>query len=176
MRNLFDIKRLMYNNSEDLYFITYNIILLLYHLHCKSEKKQFKDYRKLAFLIPIISDEKKTRILIDYYKGKVTPNNNIHKELNRIYYDSIENIILIRYVLVIMERKGIINLVADTNKTNLFINDIEEFELFAEDKRFNTEKQRILAIKKNINSLSRLNYMTFVNEFFKRNGVAIWEN
>ncbi|BCC09478.1 hypothetical protein BCM0060_p2144 (plasmid) [Bacillus cereus] len=95
----------MYNKSEDLYFVTYNIILILYYLGSISKEKAFKDYRKLAFIIPIISDDKNITILLDYYKGKLNPNKNIQSVINRLYYDSIENIILIRYVLMILEKK-----------------------------------------------------------------------
>lgn len=176
MDKLFNRKRLMYNNSEDLYFITYNIILILYHLNCIGETKQFKDYRKLVFLIPIIIDDKKTTILIDYYKGKNNPNRNIQRVINRLYYDSIEELTLIRYVLMILEQKNIINLVADEKKTNLYINNKERCGILASDKRFIEEKQRILKLKKNIFRLSTINYMTFVENFFKGNGVAVWEN
>ncbi|WP_404459293.1 hypothetical protein [Sutcliffiella horikoshii] len=173
---LFEKKRLMYNNGEDLYFLTYSIVLILYHLKCISEEKQFKDYRKLVFLIPIMADEKKTTILIDYYKEKNVPNRNIHREINRLYYDSIQNLTLLRYVLIILEKKGVIKLVNDENKTNIYISDVEKCEFLANDSRFSNEKYRILSLKKNINRLSTLNYITFVDNFFKRNGVAIWEN
>ncbi|MDX8361646.1 hypothetical protein [Cytobacillus sp. IB215316] len=176
MNKDFNRKRLMYNNSEDLYFITYNIILLLYHLNCIGENKPFNDYRKLVFLIPIISDEKKTTILLDYYKGNLKPNRNIHREINRLYYDSIENITLIRYVLMILEREEIIKLINVESRTNLYISNIEKSKDIASNLRFKDEKERILKLKKKIRMLSRLNYLTFVDCFFKRNGVAIWEN
>ncbi|PEE73592.1 hypothetical protein COM81_27780 [Priestia megaterium] len=176
MRKKFDERRLMYNKSEDLYFITYNIILILYHLKCTNQKKQFKDYRKLVFLIPIISDDKLTTVLLDYYKGKNNPNKILRNAINRLYYDSIENIILVRYILIILEKKGIIKLVNEANRTNLYLNDIENYSALVNDPRFSKEIERIENIKNNINLLSRLNYMTFVENFFKRNGVAIWEN
>ncbi|MGN4752792.1 hypothetical protein COM24_08760 [Bacillus toyonensis] len=176
MNKQFDKKRLTYSRSEDLYFITYNIILILYHLNCVNKKKQFKDYRKLVFLIPIISDDKLTTIFLDYYKGKNTPNKTIRNVINRLYYESIENIILIRYVLMILERKEIITLVNDTNKTNIYLNKIENCAMLVRDNRFSREIERIGKVKNNINRISILNYMTFVDNFFKRNGVAIWEN
>lgn len=176
MNKQFDKKRLMYSKSDDLYFITYNIILILYHLNCTNKEKPFKDYRKLVFLIPIIADQKITTILLDYYKEKNSPNRNILGEMNRLYYDSLENLVLIRYVLMILESKNIITLVNDENKTNVYINNIEECKSLVSNIRFEKETQRILKIKKGINRLSTINYMTFVENFFKRNGVAIWEN
>lgn len=176
MDKQFDKKRLMYNKSEDLYFVTYNIILILYYLGSVNKEKVFKDYRKLAFIIPIISDDKNITILLDYYKGKLNPNKNIQSVINRLYYDSIENIILIRYVLMILEKKEIIILVNEANKTNLYINKIEDCEKLASNTMFNREASRILKLKKGVSSIRTLKYITFVDNFFKRNGVAIWEN
>jgi hypothetical protein len=176
MNKKFEKKRLMYNNSEDLYFLTYHIVLLLYHFNCINEKKQFKDYRKLVFLIPIIADETKTTILIDYYKEKNKPNKNIYQVINRLYYDSIENLTLLRYVLIILERKGIVTLVNDENKTNLYIENVDKCKEIAGNNRFLNEKERIINLKTNISRLKSINYLTFVDNFFKRNGVAIWEN
>ncbi|MED3897261.1 hypothetical protein P4797_20005, partial [Priestia aryabhattai] len=151
MRKKFDQRRLMYNKSEDLYFITYNVILILYHLKCNNQKKQFKDYRKLVFLIPIISDDKLTTVLLDYYKGKNNPNKILRNVINRLYYDSIENIILVRYILIILEKKGVIKLVNEANRTNLYLNDIENYSALVNDPRFSKEIERIENIKNNIN-------------------------
>ncbi|MCE4045161.1 hypothetical protein LXM56_13560 [Lysinibacillus fusiformis] len=175
-KNKFNKKRLLYNNSEDLYFLTYNTLLILFYLDCKKESKSFKDYRKLAFLIPIISDEKKTTLLLDYYKNKTKPNRNIYRELNRMYYESLENIALIRYVLLILEKREIVVLVNDESKTNIYLNDFSKYEVFIKSARFKGEKERILELKSNISRLKTINYMTFVENFFKVNGVVIWEN
>lgn len=176
MGKKFDRKRLMYDNSQDLYFITYNILLILYNLECIGRERQFKDYRKLVYLISVISNNRETTILLDYYKAKYKANRNITRAINRLYYDSIENITLIRYVLKILERKEIITLVVEKNKTNLYINKKEKIEPLVSDERFNEEKERILKLRKGIFRLSTIKYMTFVTNFFQRNGVAIWEN
>jgi len=176
MDNNFEMRRLVYNKSEDLYFIAYNVLLLLHHLKCTNSQRQFNDYRKLVFLISIISDEKKTAILTDYYKEGITANKNIRTVINRLYYESIEHLTLIRYLLVILEKKGVVKLVMESNKTNVFIENHLAFSGFFENERFTKEKNRIEKIQQKIPRIRSINYMTFIDNFFKRNGVAIWEN
>lgn len=176
MKDKFKLKRLLYNNSEDLYFLTYNIILILSILDCKTENTCFKDYRKLIFLIPIISNEKNTQLLLNYYKSDVKPNANIIKELNRIYYDAIETITLIRYLLLILEKRKIINIIVENNKVNIYLLESEKIKMFTQNPIFEKEKKRIELIKEKVKYLKKINYMTFVENLFKVNGVAIWEH
>ena len=42
MNDNFKEKRLLYNNSEDLYFLAYNLILILSVLDCRTEKVALK--------------------------------------------------------------------------------------------------------------------------------------
>lgn len=176
MSGNFKEKRLLYNNSEDLYFLTYNLILILSLLECKNEKSSFKDYKKLIFLIPIISNEKNVHLLLNYYKNDIKPNENIIKELNRIYYDAIETLSLVRYLLLILEKRNIIKIITEDNKVNIYLLDNDTIKIFIQNPKFEIEKRRIIEIKAKIRGLRRLNYMTFVDKFFKENGVAIWEN
>jgi len=176
MEKDFEKRRLVYNKSEDLNFIAYNVLLLLHHLNCTNSQRKFNDYRKLVFLISIISDDKKTSILTDYYKEGIIANKNIRTVINRLYYDSIEHLTLIRYLLVILEKKGVVKLVMESNKTNVFIENSRDFLIFFEDERFIKEKRRIEKIQQKIPRIRSINYMTFIENFFKRNGVAIWEN
>ncbi|OAN14607.1 hypothetical protein [Exiguobacterium undae] len=176
MDDIFKKKRLLYDRNEDLYFLTYNVILILSELGCTTEKGSFKDYRKLIFLVPIISDDKSTQLLINYYKSSKNPNKYIVKELNRIYYSSLETITLLRYLLLILERKNIIKIINEENKVNIVLLENEDVKRFIQSPIFFNEKTRINKIKKRIKSIKRLNYITFVDGFFKMNGVAIWEN
>lgn len=55
-------KQLMYLSGEDFYLFCYSIFIILDSLGCVSGKI-FRDYRKLAFLINILNDEKLIYIL-----------------------------------------------------------------------------------------------------------------
>lgn len=176
MDDIFKKKRLLYNKDEDLYFLAYNVILVLSELDCTTEKSSFKDYRKLIFLIPIISDDKNTQLLLNYYKSSIKPNKYIIKELNRIYYNSIETITLLRYLLLILERKNVIKIITEENKVNIILLKNKDIKQFVQNPIFFNEKIRLNEIKRKVKAIKRLNYITFVDGFFKMNGVAIWEN
>lgn len=175
MNKKLDEKRLLYNQSEDLYFITYNILLILYHLGCNNKKSEFKDYRKLAFLISIVSDKKITTLVKDYYNNLNTPNNAIKDSINKLYFESIENMVLIRYVLIILEEKEVIKIESEKERTNVYLVNIEKYkELLISDK-FEDEINNIKVLKESIYRLNWIKYITFIGNMFKKNGVAVWE-
>lgn len=105
-------------------------MLLLKYLECVNEDKAFKDYRKLTFLIPIISDEVINTIFIDYYRAKNKINKNIRRRLSKIYNEGIENIAFIRYILLILEKNNIIKLISEENKVDLYLCEKDKLENF----------------------------------------------
>ena len=50
-------KRLMYLSGEDFYLYCYSVLVILDSLGCR-DGRFFRDYRKLAFLTDIISNDK----------------------------------------------------------------------------------------------------------------------
>lgn len=175
MNKELDEKRLLYNKSEDLYFIAYNILLILYYLGCNDEKSEFKDYRKLTFLISIVSDKKITTLVKDYYDNLNTPNKSIRDSISRLYFNSIENIVLIRYVLIILEERGIIKINSEKDRTNIQLANINICKELLTSNKFEEEISNINILKKCVNRLSSIKYITFVDKLFKKNGVAVWE-
>lgn len=168
-------KRLLYNKSEDLYFITYNILLILYHLGCIDEKKKFKDYRKLSFLISIVPDHNITLLAKDYYNGTNIANESIKDSINKLYFQSIENIILIRYVLLILEERQILKIDNEENSSSIHLVNVDKYKEFLISEKFEEEIENIKMLKKNIYRLSSIKYITFIDNLFKKNGVAVWE-
>ncbi|MGO5092634.1 hypothetical protein [Clostridium sp. LCP25S3_F10] len=168
-------KRLLYNKSEDLHFITYNILLILYHLGCIDEKKELKDYRKLSFLISIVPDDKITLLVKDYYDMTNIANESIKDSINKLYFQSIENIILIRYVLLILEERHILKINNKKNSSNIYLVNVNKYKEFLISEKFEEEIKNIKVLKKNISRLSSIKYITFIDKLFKKNGVAVWE-
>ncbi|WP_213818284.1 hypothetical protein [Garciella nitratireducens] len=168
-------KRLLYDKSEDIYFSIYNILLLLNYLGCVNEDKAFKDYRKLTFLIPLISDEVLNTIFIDYYRGKSEINKNIRRRLDKIYNGGIENIPFIRYILLILEESNFIKLIGEENKVNLYLCQQSNLENFLGNTIFADEIKCINNIKIGNYQIAKVSYSTFINNLFKVNGVSVWE-
>lgn len=57
-------KRLMYVTQEDFYFLTYCLLLILKQIGCTKEDKLFKDIRKLAFCVDLVSDSELILLLL----------------------------------------------------------------------------------------------------------------
>ncbi len=96
-------KRLMFLKGEDLYFLSYNIIVLLHCYSCESPQKPFLDYSKMAYLIDYVADTKLAKML------------NSNDSVNRTYLQSAYTEGLIRRHIVsrlfyALERKGIVSL------------------------------------------------------------------
>jgi hypothetical protein len=56
-------KKIMFSKGDDFYFLSYNIILILYGLDCFCGQRKFKDYRKLAFILDFISNRNLAKTL-----------------------------------------------------------------------------------------------------------------
>lgn len=175
MDNLTNRKRLLYETNEDIYFYIYNILLILHTLDCKSEDTSFQDYRKIAFIIDIISNEDSFQLFIKYYGGKQEINNDIKRKLQNIYYEGIEKIKFLRYVLLIMEKNNFIVIEKKDNKVNIFLIEENNKKEFFENKRFTEVVNHIRSIPR-IKTLVKVSYKTFIKNIFKENGVAIWED
>ena len=57
-------------SGEDFYFFSYNIFLILWEFNCVNGRT-FKDYRKLPYIVDLISDKNLLGILIRNDFGEV---------------------------------------------------------------------------------------------------------
>lgn len=174
MKSLMNRKRLLYETTEDIYFYMYNILLILNTFECISEEKNFQDYRKLSFLIDIISNDENYKLFIKYYGKKQEAKSRNLRKLQYLYYDGIEKIKFLRYVLLIMEKNKLIAINNNDNKTNVYIiRENNEAEFF-----INIRFEEVINKIKNLprsNSIKKIAYKTFIKNIFKENGVKVWE-
>lgn len=175
MDSITNRKRLLYDINEDIYFYIYNIIFILNTLECYSSEDSFKDYRKLVFLIDFISNRTDCDIFIKFYRGKVTPNETIKRCLRDKYYDGIEKIKFLRYILLIMEKHGYIKLENEDKRVNVILIKENHTEEFLNDKRFKEIIDTINRIPGQ-KVLKKVAYKTFIENIFKVNGVVVWED
>lgn len=175
MDNFTNRKRLLYETNEDIYFYIYNILLILHTFDCTSITKSFQDYRKIAFIIDIISNEDSFQLFLKYYGGKGIVNNEVKRKLQNIYYEGIEKIKFLRYVLLIMEKHNFIVLENRNNKINVFLLEENSKKEFFENKRFIDVVNNIKNLPRS-KSLVKISYNTFISNTFKENEVTIWED
>jgi hypothetical protein len=166
-------KRLMFVKSEDYYYLTYNIFFILHNLGCYNcEKRKFRDYRKLAFLIEYASDYNLINILENSKQGQSL--SAIDKELLTRTYTSgmIMQGQLIR-LLFTLENKNFIVLEKDDvqSTVNVCLNKgrIPE-DLFNSD-IFKPENNNMKILKKHLLRLNQLTLETLLNKLFDNYGI-----
>ncbi len=99
-------KQIMFSLENDYYFITYNLIYILYVMRCTSEKRPFRDYEKLSYMIPFISDDALLQVL---GKEKV-PFKEERRKLKEIYINSRMKQKLILLIINALEKKGYVSI------------------------------------------------------------------
>lgn len=166
-------KRIMYIKSNDYYYLSYNVILILYVMQCFNPKKFFQDYRKLFFISDFISDSKLLSIL-----KKDTSSLNVSDKqlLSRVYSNGLTSRNQINQVLYLLERKDIVVLEKNDNwKTYDVSLNLENIDktFFSRDV-FMNEMKNIHEFKSYFHGLSSIKYETMLSKIFNENGVSVW--
>jgi hypothetical protein len=157
-------KRIMYIQGEDYNYLCYNLMIILSFYDCYSENKCFKDFRKIAYLIDFISNEKK---YTEYSEG----------ELTSIYSRAQVRKKLISHLLIVLKNKGLIDIgINHTHKTfNIWLVDSSELGLFVKNKKFEEEYRNLANFKRDVAGIKTATIKTMVDKIFKSKGVFTWE-
>ena len=169
------IKRsLMFSKGDDLYFLSYNVLLLLQGLKCECGKRIFKDHRKLAFLIDFISN----RNLAVTLKQSGPVLNVIDRELfTRAYADGLLRLNQVIRLLFTLEKRGFIQLKREikTNTIDVCVIPGNQLNDFFDKKLFKLEAENLDVIKAAIPKLNVLTLDTLLNRLFDNHGVRTWD-
>lgn len=171
-------KKLMFVKGEDYYFMTYNIFLLLNALNCKNENKVFKDFRKLAFLIDFVAD-RNLIFLIEKYKDRVCVNLQEKERVYRSYSEGVVRVKQILKLIMALEKRNMIHLVKDDNKTknivNIWIEENVQVKELLGNELFILENENIKMLNKIIPGIGRLSIETLLAKLYKNFGITSWE-
>jgi len=108
MSNVGAKKGIMFLSSQDFYFITYNIFVILFVLKCFGDRT-FRDHRKLPFLVEFSSDHRLIDIMQRYENRKIS--NAADKQYYlKSYSDALTREKEIFKLLLALERKGYVKL------------------------------------------------------------------
>ncbi|MDT8717636.1 hypothetical protein IAI10_13265 [Clostridium sp. 19966] len=169
-------KRIMFIESEDYYFITYNLLLILYKFNCLSIDTAFKYPEKLASLIYFISNYKNINLFKMAIDKNIILNSTDKERILDIYAKSkIIKKDLLR-ILFALERKKIINLIKNDEVIEVSVNMNSLGKDFFKNRLFNIEMDNIDEIKKIWSRLRTVKYSTYYDKIFKENGVAKWDS
>jgi len=166
-------KQIMFVKNNDYYFIVYNILVILYCLKCSTMSRLFKDWRKLQFLIPIVSDSRYIALLSSQ-ASKMLPKDK--QLLSRLYSSGVTTKSQISQVLYLLESNGIISIYKDskhnTYDVQLIKTSIAE-DFFSRDVFFNemSNISRFIELNKQARTMK---YETFLGKLFTDNGIILW--
>lgn len=167
-------KNLMFISSDDFYLITYSTIIILDCLDC-TKTREFKDYRKIPFIIELINNKRNIAIL------EATPLEKLHKSDRDYLFQSYTNGLAKRSetlkILFTLEKKGYISLQQGSIESlvNITLKKENLPKDFLSKKIFDTEYQNCQKFKKIIQRSTTLTLDTFLSKTYRDRGVKIWE-
>lgn len=172
MSNINAKKRLMYLSGEDFYFYCYSLVVILDHLGCKNGK-YFRDHRKLAFLIDIISDEKVVYIITHTKDQKM--NAKDHERLLDSYSNGLTRRSEILKLLFVLEKRQYVSLErGKSQEINVTLKKESLPKEFFESDVFEAEKHCIKQLSKSVGRLASLTLDTMLDKIYVKNGVRTW--
>lgn len=154
----------MYIHREDYNFLTYNLLILLYELDCTHEKKRFRDFRRVAYLVELISTD-----------GDIK--NYQQHELSAIYLRAQLKKKLLSHLLLILKNNDYLGVALNnTHRTlDIWIRKENISNDFFDMNRFKTEISNIRKIKEYTKITKASTVKKLVEDIFNQNGVLTWE-
>ncbi len=169
-------KRIMFNKEDDYYFITYNLMLFLCRNKLVSCDKRLIDYRKLAYIIPFISD----RGLLNILENSMEKQDNGSQIyiLQNLYYNTRLNFKIFTPIILALEGKGLIHLLKNPKKSciDIWLNTDNIPRDFLSNEIFSMEYNNITRFNKLVPRNRTINLNTMLDKIFRENGVMVWES
>lgn len=160
----------MFSKGNDLYFIAYNLLVILYVLQCTGERK-FKDYRKLAFLINFVSASDLIYIINSDNFNK----NQIDKQkLEKVYSDGLIGMNELKRLVFVLEKRGIISIEKNKLNNDIWLNMKNIPEDFFDKEVFGYEIENTQSLKSAIKRMNTLSLSNFLDKVFSKFDVDTW--
>ncbi|MCU5477790.1 hypothetical protein OCB02_18970 [Bacillus cereus] len=169
-------KRIMFNRDEDYYFITYNILIILKTYGCKNSKSKWIDYRKLSYLLPLVSNSSLLDLYIRYIDDNRIPPKEDIELLRDTYFKSKLRLKLITSILFTLEANQLVSLMKNDRRhtIDIWINQENISKMFFKSELFEAEVQNINKLKNTIPRLKSLSTKTLLERLYTNNGVSVW--
>lgn len=168
-------KRLMFIAGEDFYYLTYNSLLLLDSLDCTKPDTRFRDYRKLAYLVDFVADERLCGILTRHRgQGKIG-NSFDHHLILSAYARGTPRVNLLSRLTYALEQRGILTTIVEPEQqaTSLTV-DRDKLRELVSSVHFEKERQNALALAKVYNRVRSAGLDTLLDKLFYAYGVGSW--
>jgi hypothetical protein len=157
-------KRMMFIQKEDYNYLCYNLILLLNNLGCTNESNEFRDFRKIAYLVDFTSSSKNINSFSEDELGSIYSKAHIKKKL-------------LSHLLIVLKNKDYIGISMNKKhksfdiwlKTDNLPDDFVNKDVFL------NELENIKILKKEIRGLRTTTIKTMVNTLFTSKNILTWE-
>lgn len=172
MSNISAKKRLMYLSGEDFYLYCYSVFIILDSLGCR-DGKYFRDYRKLAFLTDIISDDKTVYVVSHSSDEKLNPKD--YECLLDSYSNGLTRRSEILKLLFVLEKRGYVGLNrGKAQEIDVTLSKDNLPDDFLNSSVFYSECNNIKDISKKVGRLATLTLDTMLSKIYVDNGVRTW--
>jgi len=161
-------RTLLFSTSDDLYFLTYNILVTLDFLDCKGAKK-FKDVNKLAFIIEFISNRE---LIMALDKPQHRQDSTDRFLLSQAFSNGLMRINAIKRVLYNLDKKNYIEF--SENQKEIWLVDSDKIKKLFSDEFFEYEKQNLALLKTKVLRLNNITVNTFLDNTFSKMGISSW--
>lgn len=167
-------KKLMFISSDDFYLLTYATIIILDCLNC-TKGRVFKDYRKIPFIIELITNSRNILIL----ESSIT--DKLHKgdkdSLFKSYTDGLSKRSETLKILFTLEKKGYVSLQKSNTKAlvNITLNKEVLPPNFLSKEVFKNEYINCNKFKSAIQRSTAITLDTFLSKTYRDRGIKIWE-
>lgn len=171
-------RRLMFIGGEDFNFLAYNILVILAELKCFSEQKAFRDHRKLAFLIDLVSTPKNAEILNRRYQSQSTLNKHDLHSLTSSYSKGVSRQPLTARVVHALIKRGLLSTAIDQSRNTslIWLNRETVSKEFLSSDLFSLERYGLERLIPLCTRLRTVKFETFIERYFSDHGVRTWHS
>lgn len=169
-------KRIMFSKNDDYYFIVYNTLIFLNTNNFDTLEHKFQDYRKLAYIVPFISNNFLLEMLDNCVLKGCYSSIDINL-LQNIYYNTRFNLKTFTAIILAMENKGLVHLLKDPKRScvDIWIDKEKIPKTFLMNELFNIDANNTILFNKIIPRNRTLTLKTLLKKLFEENGVLIWD-
>ncbi len=178
MKDLSAKKRIMFAKGDDLYYFTYNILVILDTLNCLNCDKGLYYYEKLSYLIEFVSDKKLLDMLVQITEEKWSPSKSDIHLLQSAYATGLMRRHIITRLVFSLKKRGFLGLdtINDSNKNCVWEESNKLSTSLLKSSLFDYERENVVLLKKLIPRIRTVTLNTLLTKIFSNNGVSIWQD
>lgn len=164
-------RRIMFVASEDFYFLTYTLFVLLNELRSFSHENALVDFRKLAYLSDFLGSDDDLALATT----TVTLSSSGRSRLTLIYDRAVSRRAAVERLIEALVYQGHISVVREVGQPGrVHLVASPAIKAFVEDSTYQGERRRIKAMRKHLPQLRTMTVSRMRERLFDERGVRTW--